>query len=72
MRHPRCLFLVSCGISYASAIYSGLCKGRFRPATSVSRRLDGGIGDYKRQKIEEQTEGLKVNLSGADPMDAEV
>jgi hypothetical protein len=55
--------LLSCGISYALSIYGGLCKARFRPATSVSRRFDQEKEDYKTKGIEAQIEALEVSLS---------
>jgi hypothetical protein len=62
--------LVSCGISYALSVCGDFYKDIFRPGPAGQKRPDERkIGDYKRQKIEEQTEGLEVNSSGADPMD---
>ena len=57
------MLLVSCGTSYASTVYGGLCKDRYRPVTAGSRRLDESQEGLKRKEIEDQISSIEVNLS---------
>jgi len=53
-------FFVSSGTSYATTIYCGLCRGRFRPETAGSEHPDERKRGLRIKEVRGQVEGLEI------------
>jgi hypothetical protein len=71
MLRALCHFLASCGISYASPIYGGVCKVRLGRQPQVEYTPMRGKEDYRTLEIKDRVRGAKSvhQMSRADPMD---